>query len=179
VQNQPRQVAIIHPDQAAYMLFGFSDADTPQAAASTFAGQDGLSVLENRSRTVNGYDARRVLAEGQTQRGQTVRLLAYFIAYRDHVYKFQGVTTGERYSNYRPTFERSMESFNRLTDPQKLNIEPTRITIRPAGQQASFRTFVDEGRLPEGMTEGDLAIINQLDLNETVAPDRRLKLPIK
>ena len=177
VENQPRQVAIIEPDQAAYLLFGFSQSDTPEAAAREFAGQDGLSVQENRRETVNGYDAQRVLAEGETQQGQTLRLLVYFIAYDDRVYKFQGITTAERFGTYRRTFERSMGSFNRLTDAQKLNVEPTRITIRPAGQQASFRTFVDEGRLPEGMTEGDLAIINQLDLGEAVASDRFLKLP--
>ena len=177
VQNQPRQVAMIHPDQAAYMLFGFSQSDTPEAAARNLGEQSGLSVIERRRETVNGYDARRVLAEGQTQQGQAVRLLAYFIAYDDHVYQFQGVTTTERYDTYRRTFERSMGSFNRLTDPQKLNVEPARLTIRPAGQQAPFSTFVDEGRLPEGMTGADLAIINQLELGRTVPPDRFLKLP--
>jgi len=177
VQNQPRQVALIHPDQAAYLVFRFSDADTPEAAARTFAGQDGVTLLRSQRVTVNGYDAQRVLAEAQTQQGQTVRLLTYFIAYGDHVYQFQGVTTADRYDTYRRDLERSPESFERLTDPEILNVEPTRLTIRRAGQRGPFRTFVDEGRLPEGMTRDDLAIINQLDLGETVAPDRFLKLP--
>ena len=177
VQNQPRQVALIHPEQKAYMLFRFAGADTPEAAARSLAGQSGVSVLERRATTVNGYEARRLLVEGQTQQGQTVRVLAYFIAYGGNVYQFQGVTTAEQYGTYRSDLERSMTSFNRLTDPQKLNVEPTRLRIRPAGRQAAFRTFIVANALPSDMTEGDLAILNQIDLNETVAADRPLKLP--
>ena len=177
VQNQPRQVAIIHPDQEAYMVFGFAEGDTPEAAARKFAGQEGLSVLERQSTAVNGYDARRVLAEGKTQKGQVVRLLVYFIAYDENVYQFQGATSAEQYSTYRGTFRQSIESFNRLTDSQILNVEPTRLAIRSAGQRAAFRAFVNEGDLPEGMTNTDLAILNQLTLSETVAEDRPLKLP--
>lgn len=177
VQNQPRQVALIHPDQSAYMLFTVADAESPTAAATKFAEQDGLTVLDRQSTSVNGNDARRVLAEGQTQQGQTVRVLVYFIAYGENVYQFQGMTTGDRYDTYRSNFEQSMTSFRRLTDSEKLNRQPTRLAIRPAGQRASFRSFINTDALPNGMTEDDLAILNQLELNETVAPDRRLKLP--
>ncbi len=176
VQNQPRQVALIHPDQSAYMIFRFSGADTPEAAARELAGQDGLRVLERRATTVNGYDARRMLAEAQTQQGQTVRLLTYFIAYGGNVYEFQGLTLAGRYDTYRPNFERSMTSFARLTDPDKLNVQPKRLAIRAADRQAAFRTFIEGQPLPDGMTETDLAILNQIDLNDTVAPSRPLKL---
>ena len=177
VQNQPQQVALVEPDQSAYMIFTFSDAETPDAAAREFAGQEGLSVLDRQRTSVNGNEARRVLAEGKTQQGQVVRLLTYFIAYGDNVYQFQGLTGGDQYSTYRPDFEQSMTSFTRLADPEKLNRQPKRLTIRPAGREAAFRSFVDADALPSDMTEGDLAIINQLELGQTVAPDRPLKLP--
>ena len=177
VQNQPRQVAIIHPDQAAYMVFRFSESDTPEAAAREFAGQDGVTVRERRRAPVNGNDAQRVVAQAQTQQGETVRLLTYFIAYGDHVYEFQGLTTADRYDKYRRDFEESMTSFARLADSEKLNVQPTRLAIRPAGRRAPFRAFVDERALPGEMTRADLAIINQLALGETVTPDRSLKLP--
>lgn len=177
VQNQPRQVALVHPEQSAYMIFRFSGADTPSAAASELAGQEGISVLERRSGSINGYDARRVLAEGQTQQGQTVRLLVYYIAYDGNVYEFRGVTAAGQYSRYRSDFEQSMTNFNRLTDSEKLNVQPTRLLIRPADRQAAFRAFVNEGALPEDMTATDLAIINQLQLGEAVEPNRPLKLP--
>jgi len=177
VQNQPRQVALVHPDQSAYMLFQFADAETPAAAARTFADQDGLTVLDREGTSVNGNDARRVLAEAQTQKGQTVRVLSYFIAYGENIYQFQGVTAAARYDTYRSDFERSMTSFTRLTDPDKLNRQPTRLTIRSAGRRGDFRSFIDARALPSDMMEEDLAIINQLDLGQTVEANRSLKLP--
>jgi predicted Zn-dependent protease len=177
VQNQPQQVALVHPDQSAYMLFQVADAETPTAAARTVADQDGLTVLDRQSASVNGNEARRVLAEGQTQEGEALRILSYFIAYGDNVYHFQGATTADQYDAYRPDFERSITSFARLTDPDKLNRQPTRLTIRPAGRRASFRSFVDTNALPMDMSEDDLAIINQLDPGQTVESSRSLKLP--
>ncbi|PSQ84826.1 MAG: peptidase M48 [Bacteroidetes bacterium QS_3_64_15] len=181
VQNQRRQVAIVHPDQAAYMVFRFSESDTPEAAARAFAGQDGVTVRERRRAPVNGNDAQRVVAQAQTQQGETVRLLTYFIAYGDHVYEFQGLTTADRYDTYRRDFEESMTSFARLADSEKLNVQPTRLVIDSTERREPFRAFVDksidERALPGEMTRADLAIINQLALSETVTPDRPLKLP--
>ncbi len=176
VQNQPRQVALIEPDEDAYLLFRFAEEDTPEAATRAFAGQEGLTVRDRRATTVNGNDARRVLAEAQTQQGQTIRLLAYFIAYDGNVYAFQGATLADRYDTYRRAFERSMTSFARLTDPDRLNVQPTRLAIRSADQRAPFRTFLEGAALPDDMTQADLAILNQLDLSDPVAPSRALKL---
>lgn len=177
VQNEPRQVAIIQPAQEAYLVFGFADAETPDAAARTFAGKEGLVVQDRRSTSVHGYEARRVLAEAETGQGQRVRVLAYFIAYGNQVYQFQGLTRAEQYGTYEAAFERTMTGFNRLSDPEKLNVQPTRLAIRTASRSAAFRTFVRDDALPKDMTAGDLAIVNQLKLNQTVDPGRPLKLP--
>jgi predicted Zn-dependent protease len=177
VQNETSQVALIQPDQEAYVVFRISTAASPEAAATEFTGQKGLTVVERATRRVKGRDARRVLAEGQTQQGQTLRLLAYFIEYDDRVYQFQGLTTAGRYSTYQSAFEQTMTGFDALTDPDKLNVQPTRLIIRPASRTAPFRTFLAETALPEGISDDDLAIINQLDLDTTVEQGRPLKLP--
>ena len=179
VQNQPRQVAVIAPEQAAYVIFGFSDKETPEAAAQAFMGQEGITVNQRGATTVNGRQAYRVLAEGQSQQGQTLRVLSYFIAYQDRVYQFQGVTTSGRYSEYQPAFERVMTGFDRLTDPDKLNVQPTRVAIRSAERGAPFRTFAEGTPMPEGMSLTDLAILNQLQLDDPVDVGHPLKLPTK
>lgn len=177
VQNQPRQVAVIQPEQEAYLVFQFADANSPDEAARKFTGQEGLTVVERQRGDVHGYDAQRVLAEGQTQQGQTVRVLAYFIEYDGNVYQFQGLTSAEQYSTYRSAFEQSITSFDRLTDSSKLDIQPTHLEIRPAERTDSFRSFFDEDNLPQNMTAEDLAIINQLEVDQTVESGRPLKLP--
>jgi predicted Zn-dependent protease len=177
VQNQTSQVAMIQPDQEAYVVFRISAAETPEAAATKFVGQEGVTVVERGQDAVNGRDARRVLAEAQTQQGQTLRILSYFIEYGDRVYQFQGLTTAERYGTYRPAFEDTMTGFDDLQDRDKLTVQPTRLTIRPAPRAAPFRTFVEADALPDDLNATDLAIINQLDLETTVEEGRPLKLP--
>jgi predicted Zn-dependent protease len=176
-QNQTSQVAMIQPDQEAYVLFRISDADTPEAAAAELAGQQGLTVVERQSTQVNGREARRVVAEAQAQQGQTVWVLSYFIAYEDRVYSFQGLAAAQQYNTYRAALERPMTGFDALRDPDRLNVQPTRLTIRPAPRTGPFRTFVEAEALPDDMSPTDLAIINQLGLDDPVEQGRRLKLP--
>ena len=179
VQNQTSQVAMIQPNQEAYVLFRISDKDTPAAAASAFAGQKGLKVIERRRETINGREAQRVLAEAQTQQGQVIRVLATYVAYDERVYSFQGLTTAKQYNAYRVQLERPMYGFDALRDPDKLNVKPTRLAIRPAPRSAPFRTFIDRSLLPDDLSDDDLAIINQVQLGETVEQGRPLKLPTK
>ena len=179
VQNQTSQVAVIQPDQEAYVLFRISQENSAAAAASAFAGQQGLTVVEQRQETVNGRDARRVLAEAQTQQGQTLRVLALFIDYDGRVYSFQGLTTAGKYNAYRSQLERPMYGFDALRDRDKLNVRPTRLAIRPASRSAAFSSFIDASLLPEDVNDTDLAIMNQVQFDETVEQGRPLKLPRK
>ena len=176
-QNQASQVAMIQPDQEAYVVFRIAQTETPEAAAAEFTGQEGITVVERRTTQVNGNEARRVLAEGKTQQGETVRALAYFIAYGDQVYSFQGLTTGEQYSTYQSALERPMTGFDALRDPDRLNVQPTRLAIRSAPRSDAFRTFVDEEALPDDVSLNDLAIINQVELEGRIEQGRPLKLP--
>ncbi len=177
IQNQASQVAMIQPDEESYVVFRISSEATPRAAAGKFTGQEGLSVVEQRQTQVNERRAQRVLAEAQTEQGRSLRILTYFIEYEDQVYQFQGLTAAGRYETYQSVFERTMTGFDELRDADKLNVKPTRLTIDPASRTAPFRTFVDESVLPDDVTPEDLAIINQVELDQTVKEGRPLKLP--
>lgn len=177
VQNQASQVGLIQPDQNAFTIFSLSEAGDPNSAAVEFATQEGITVQDRGDRTVNGLNARRIVAEAEAQQGQTVRILAYFIEYEDQVYQFRGITEASRFSAYQPAFERTMTGFDALRDEEKLNVQPSRLNIRPAPRTAPFETFVETDALPDGISATDLAIINQVDLEETVEKGRPLKLP--
>lgn len=177
VQNQATQVAMVSPNQDAYIVFTFAQADSPAEAARQFAGQEGIQLVDQGQTQVNGIPAQYVVVSAQTQNGQQVRALAYFIEYGDTVYAFQGVTSAGQFDQYSRVFRRTMEGFDRLRDRSILNIEPTRIAVRNAQQRAPFQAFVDESGLPDGISPQDLAIINQVQLDETIEPGRPLKLP--
>jgi len=177
VINQPRQVAIVEQDQAAYLTFSFSQEESPRAAATAFAGQEGLTTVDRSGARINGLDAERLLVSGQTQQGGEVRVLSYFIAYNGDVYRFSGLTTGGRYSEFESAFERSMRGFAELRDPARLNVEPARVNVRSADATRAFSQFVRPSELPDDMSSDDLAILNQVELQQTIERGRMLKLP--
>ena len=177
VVNQPSQVALVEPSQNAFLMFGFAQEESARSAAAAFASQDGVTVVDRGSTTLSTGSAERVLLEGQTQEGQTLRLLGYFFEYDGNVYRFQGVTAAASYDTYRPSFTQSATGFARLTDPEKLNIQPTRVQVESASRSGAFQTFVDESQLPGDMTLDDLAIINQVFNDNIIEAGRLLKLP--
>jgi hypothetical protein len=68
-----------------------------------------------------------------------------------------------------------MRGFASLNDPDILNVKPTRMVIRPTDQSATFESFVP-ANLPESFTITELAILNQLAVDEQVPTGRLLKL---
>lgn len=175
--NQPRQVVMGQPDGQAQMAFSFAQEDTPRAAATAFVGQEGLTTLDRRSTTINGQQAERILVSAESQEGQTVRALVYFIGYEGNVYQFLGITTSSAYDRYSPEFERTMTGFATLTDPARLNVQPKRVDIQTATGSRVFAEFVRPNALPDDMTTEDIAILNQLDLQDRVSDGQLLKLP--
>lgn len=176
-QNEARQVVMQSEDQDAVMIFTFAqNANSAQEAGRNFAEQEGLTVVEQGGLQINNHRAYGVVADGQTQDGQEVRIQSNFIEYGDNVYAFIGYTQRERFPDYAPRFRGAMRSFDELRDASILNIQPDRMQVVTTDRAAPFRTFVPDD-LPRGLSAEDLAIINQVTLDERMAAGRRLKLP--
>ena len=178
VVNQASQVILVGPNEESLLGLTFAREDSPQASADAFAGQQGLDVVDRSTRRFNGIEAERVLGEAQQRGGgDTVRILAYFFEHEGEQLMFQALTARGNYSNHRETFTRTIESFARLVDEDKLNRQPTRIQLHEVSTAGTLSSFVNENDLPEGMTMERLAILNQVETNETIEPGRVLKLP--
>ena len=176
VSNQPRQVVMAEPNGQAFMVLSLAQEASAEAAASAFAGQQGLTNVERSAARPSGLPAQVVSASAQLEGGQNVRLLNYFIDYDGNVYSILGLTTIEGYPTHRGTFLNTMDGFAPLNDPAILNIQPTRINVTPAGRTAAFQVFVP-AQLPEGINAEDLAIINQVQLGDLIQQGALLKLP--
>ena len=175
--NQAQQVVMVSPNEDALIGLTFAEEDTPEAAAQAFVGQEGLTVVSQDTRRFNGVTAQRALVEAQQQNGGTVRVLAYFFEHEGTPLMFQALTSGTQYDTYRTAFVRTIEGFAPLTQPDKLNRQPTRLYQQEADRSGPFRSFVDTQALPDGMTLEDLAIMNQVGVDETIEAGQMLKLP--
>ncbi len=176
VINQPRQVALVEEQQRAIIQFRIAEEDTPRDAAAPIIGADGVTVQEQGPMQAGSLPGYFVEADFQTQQGQTIRLINFNVEYEGRVYSFIGYAVQSDFSTYRDRFLRTMRNFAPLTDPEILNVEPTRIAIRRVTQAGPFESFLP-ATLPDDLPPPRMAILNQVQLNQSIEPGRSLKLP--
>ncbi len=176
VVNQPTAVLMVGPEQEAIVQFTVSEENSPRAAAAQLTENQGIRVVQQGEVRAGGLPAFQVEALAQTQQGQQLRLLAHYVEYEGRVYEFIGYTLADNFDAYRSAFLQTMRGFAPLNDPEILDVEPTRLVVRPAERTAPFRDLVPAD-LPEGFSEEGLAILNQVELDEQIEQGRPLKLP--
>ncbi len=176
VVNGAAAVQIGEPNGRAVMEFAFSPEDTPQAAARAFASQQGFTATGQEATTVNGNQAYALTGTANTQQGE-LAIAAYFIQYGGAVYRFMGLTGANTFSQYRDEFLSTFRSFQRLTNREYLNRQPVRLDVVRTDRAAAFQSFLRGRPSPTGMDENTLAIMNFVQLNETVPAGTALKLP--
>lgn len=174
--NQPTQVAMFNQEQSAIMIFTFApDATSAQQAANQFASQEGLTVVE-QGRASGGYlPGYVVVVDVPNQDGSVVRAMAHFVELGGTVYQFLGYSAQGNFNTYNSTFASTMQGFNRLADPARINVQPARLDITSARRAGTFQSMVP-GSLPADLTSEDLAIMNQVALNQSIPAGTMLKL---
>jgi len=176
VINQPAQVVMVEGQNRAVLGFTSAGENSLQTAVKGFLKQPGLRVIERGAMRSNGLPAYAAVAEAQTENGQVVRIMAYFIDYRGTVYHFVGYTSPQLFGNFRNLFLQTMQGFSAVQDARVLNRQPVRIALETVRRPASFRELIPRS-LPEPFTPEDVAIMNQVELNQRIDPGRILKLP--
>lgn len=178
VINQPTQVVMVEPNQQAILGLTISQQSSPQAAASQFVRQQGVQVVEQNATTSAGKPAYYVVADARTEEGQILRILNFWVQHQNNVYNLIGYTTRQAFGNYQNTFLQTMRNFETLRDQRILNLQPFRISVQNASRSAPFSSFVPSV-LPPEMTAQDLAILNQVELDEVIPQGTPLKIPTR
>jgi predicted Zn-dependent protease len=171
VINQPAQVVMVEGQNRAVLGFTSAGENSLQTAVAGFLKQPGLRVIDRGAMRSNGLPAYAAVAEAQTENGQVVRIMAYFIDYRGTVYHFVGYTSPQLFGNFRNLFLQTMQGFSAVQDARVLNRQPVRIALETVRRPASFRELIPR-TLPEPFTPEDIAIMNQVELNQKIEPGR-------
>jgi len=150
----------------------------PRSAAQAFVNQQGFEADRIKSGTMNKLPAAWALFRVQTQSGLLAGRVA-FVRYKERTFRLLGYTTKDRWSRYSDQIDRALQSFDTVTDPAILNVQPQRISIVQIDREMTMREF--DARYPSAIPLERIALINQ------VGPDDRLRkgqlvkrvLPIK
>ena len=175
-QNSPAAFVMSDPDGRAAMQLTLSNEESAEAAARSFASQQGLQVTGSQSTTINGNTAYRVEGRAQQQNG-TLGFSATFINFGGNVYQLLGITAADLFSQYVRQFRSTADSFSRLTDSRYLNRQPSRLEVTRTSAPTSIEALLQGRTLPDGLTAVEVAIMNQVDLSERIPAGRSVKLP--
>jgi predicted Zn-dependent protease len=175
VKNDKSAVLMGEPNQRAMMALELTPAKSAREAAQAMARTQGIRVVKGAPTTINGRPGYQVLAQANTQQG-AVGLMSYFIEHGGRVFSFMGMTSANAIRTYADDFQRTFRGFSELTDPRLLAVQPSRIQIVTVDNAASFTSFLPTSDVP-GMTPEDLAILNQVRLDETIPAGTKIKVP--
>jgi len=179
-ENLPTQINMGPEDGKALMVFTFAMQKTLQTAADSTLKRLGLTLVNSEKKNVNGMPAiatvsKQTSKDESTGQEQTIKVLSYFIDYSGTFYVFHGVTAEADFNTYNKVFESNMTTFNKLTDPSKINVKPERIIVKKVERAGTLaETFTNLGVKKTQMDE--LALLNNLELTDKVQVGKLIKI---
>jgi len=177
--NSPQQFQMADSQGKGMMVLLAGQETTTQAAAQAFNEKQQLKVLQQQQVTVNGMRAYRQVAEQvaeqQTQQAASLRILSYFIPYNGLMYGLHGIAKPADYANMERTFLYTMEGFNVLSDPAKINRMPDKIRVVTVDRTTTLSSFLQSKGMPSTKLN-ELSLVNGMNLTDQVTSGSLIKI---
>ncbi len=171
--NGTQAVVAVSPAQDAVVELSQATEPSADAAARTFLSQQGItSGSSARVSLSGGLPGVRAPFTAATDNG-TLRGTVLFVEYGGAVYRLVGYAPEARWSTYQGPAERALQSFQRLTDPAALNIQPQHVDIVTVAGRTTIAALARERSSP--VSAARLALINQVELETPFASGRLVK----
>jgi predicted Zn-dependent protease len=165
-QNMTAAVMAGSPQQDALIQLTL-DQGSEQEAANRFFAQQGIASRNVVRQNINGLPAVVGEFQAQTQEG-TLGGYAAFIRHNNLTFQLLGFTPAQLMQRYDPTFRAVIGTFNVLTDPTALAVQPNRITVVRLAERMTLAEF--NQRFPSQIPLNELAVINHI-------PDAATSIP--
>ena len=188
----------LHPDLKFLFQFpdGWATQNAPDAVAGMSAAQDALIELRGASGSAadasNNFFAQAGLQSGnvtqgtihgnrsvsgeftaQSDQGASVHGFATFIEYGGRTWQILAYSPADRFAAYSGIFQQSINSFDRLTDPVALAVQPLHVRLDKAPRAMSLAQF--NAQLPSSIALAELALINGMDENTPLRAGQLMK----
>lgn len=177
VQNQPSQVAVFNEQQDAVTVMKIDgEASTPRASVSNVVNQEEFSLQSQNEVRHNGLNGFEAIATAMSKDSTQYKFYLYAVSYDSNIYQFVSYSLADKFSNYSTHFRQTSNSFSELNDRQILDIKPARLEVRKTDRSAPFSSFLPSN-FPMDITAEDVAILNQVQLDETIEAGSWIKIP--
>ena len=156
--NANDAVTAVSKEQDAMIELRGAEGSAVEAAQRFFA-QEGLEAGAQSRGSVHGHLAiRGAFSVPASEQAAAVRGVAIFIEYGGQTWGITAFSTAVKFPTYASAFDRSFESFDRLTDPAALAVQPKRLRIAQAPRAMTLQQF--HAAMPSTIPLAELAMIN-------------------
>jgi len=165
VQNGRDAVQALSPGQDAVVQLSVASQPSPDQAATAFFSQQGVSGTPSRI-NFRGLPATTGDFTATTEQ-DTVAGRATYIAYDGRVYQILAITSQVRYPGVRDVAWRTTTSFDRLTDPAVLAVQPWHVQVVTVPRSMTVEEFVRA--YPGPVPVATVALVNNVDPGDRFA----------
>lgn len=179
VINQPSQVAMISPENDAAMILRLdSESSSARESVEQFLRSNEIETEDQGTVTtetgIAAYQANFTISDENDQLGVNI----YALEYGGRIFRFLNYTELSRFEGFMADFRLTTTGFERLRDERILNINPVRLQIVHVDRTRPFRDFLPD-QLPMDITVDELAILNQVHVDDEIEAGGYLKLPVQ
>jgi predicted Zn-dependent protease len=177
--NQPSQVVMVSPEQKGVSIFRIdSESESARESVQNFLTSNEIETDSQRSMQSSGrYEAYEADFTIQ-QESQTLGVHLFAVEYEGSVYTFLSYSAESDFTEYLPIFRETATDFNRLTDQAILNINPVTIDVIRTSNEVVFNTLLPR-ELPMNIDEVEVAILNQVQLDDVIPAGTLIKVPVQ
>jgi predicted Zn-dependent protease len=170
--NGKQAVVAVSPGKDAVVELALAQETSADAAAGAFLAQQGITGGPVSRARLNGLPTVSAPFGVATESG-ALSGTVLFVEHREAVFGLIGYAPEARWPTHQAAAERALRSFQTLTDPAALNVQPQRLDI----VRVDGRTTLDAlaRQRPSPASAATLALINQLDVQTPLEPGRLVK----
>jgi predicted Zn-dependent protease len=170
--NGKQAVVAVSPGKDAVAELSSATGTSADAAARAFLAQEGITGGARSRASLNGLVTVSAPFGAATENG-ALRGAVLFVEHGGAVFGLIGYAPEARWPTHQASAERALRSFQALTDPVALNVQPQRLDIVTLDR----RTTIDAlARLrPSPASAAMLALINQVELQTPLEAGRLMK----
>ena len=173
--NSPLQVQMANADGSAGAIFRLAEGTNLNTIKQEIVSNYKLNVIQEKQEKVNGLNALAFIGDVTQEDGSKIRLMTYLISYNGNTYLFHGIAAAAQFSKYSSTFQTLFESFNKLTDPNKINKQAERIKIVSVKSNGTLRQALTAAGVKSARLE-ELSLINGMQLTDQVKSGMLIKI---
>jgi len=172
--NSKQAVQAGSPEGDAVLALTLAEGASPSAALQVFLDQEGIQSGAVSRAAINGVPAASADFRVTTQDG----LIQGRVSFLDHdgvLLRMLGYGSSSGWQSRGGAVRESLESFQRLTDPSVLEVQPARIHILTLDQDTDLASVLAREGAADRAEE--VRILNRLDGNPHLPRGRMLKIP--